>query len=78
MKLPRRFYPFVNTAVLTFMMVVMVTGVATVANLGLASGLLLAWFKTWLLAWPIAWATALLWAPWARKITRCLAEEPGC
>jgi hypothetical protein len=63
--------------VLTAVMVMMVTLVATLSNRGAGDGLLLAWGKAWLMSWPIAWATALLWGPWARKLARLLAEEPG-
>jgi len=77
MKIPRRFYPMVHIAVLTSVMVLVVTGVATLVNVGLAGGMAFIWFKTWLMSWPIAWATALLWGPTARRITRILAEDPA-
>ena len=61
MKISRRFYRPVHVAVLTSVMVLMVTLVATLANRGPADGFVFAWLKTWLMSWPIAWTTALLW-----------------
>ena len=76
MKISRRFYHPVLVAVLTSMMVLVVTGVATLVNVGLTGAMPFVWFKTWLMSWPIAWATALLWGPTAKRITGLLTEEP--
>jgi hypothetical protein len=77
MKIPRKFYRPAHVAVLTSMMVLVVTCVATLVNRGLADGFVLSWLTTWLMSWPTAWATALLWGPMANKLTRLVVEEPA-
>ena len=77
MKISRRFYRPVHVAVLTSVMVLMVTLVATLANRGPADGFVFAWLKTWLMSWPIAWTTALLWGGTANTITR-LSGNSAC
>ncbi len=73
MKIPRKFYRPAPVAVLTSMMVLVVTCVATLVNRGLADGFVLSWLTTWLMSWP----TALLWGPMANKLTRLVVEEPA-
>jgi hypothetical protein len=51
------------------MMVLMVTFVVTLLNLGLRADFLAQWGKAYMIAWPIAAATGYLILPLARRAT---------
>jgi hypothetical protein len=67
---------FILAAVMTAVMVFMVTLVVTFINLGLPSDFLKQWAKAYFIAWPIAAGTAFVIMPTARRITdaimRCI------
>lgn len=54
---------------MTAIMVLMVTLVATLVNIGLRSDFLLQWIKAYLVSWPIAAMTGYLVMPAARRFT---------
>jgi hypothetical protein len=56
-------------ALMSSVMVAMVTFIVTVLDLGLRSGFLLKWFKAYLIAWPIAAITAFFIMSPARRLT---------
>src|SRR5262245_3898339 len=56
-------------ALMSSVMVAMVTFIVTVLDLGLRSGFLLKWLKAYLIAWPVAWITAFIIMPPARRLT---------
>jgi len=59
-------------------MALMVTLVATVLNLGLRADFVLLWLKAYAVAWPIATATAFFVLPAARRLTeRIVARLDG-
>ena len=61
-------------------MVLMVTLIVTLLNLGLAPDFLTQWLKAYLLAWPVAASTAFLIMPPARRLTDrlvALMERPA-
>ena len=59
-------------------MVMMVTLLVTVLNLGLHAGFLLQWVKAYFIAWPVAAATAFVIMPAARRLTeRMVARMDG-
>ena len=57
------------SVLMTSVMVLMVTLVATFVNLGFVSGFFGQWMKAYFLGWPIAAATAFVVMPSARRIT---------
>ena len=60
---------FILVTTMTSMMVLMVTMVATLINLGLAPNFLSQWAKSYLVSWPIAAVTGYLVMPSARRFT---------
>jgi hypothetical protein len=60
---------FILGATMSFMMVFMVTLVATYLNLGPRPDFIYQWAKAYVVAWPVAAGTAYLVMPMARRFT---------
>lgn len=54
---------------MTAVMVLVVTLVATLINIGFAPGFFVQWAKSYIVSWPIAAATAYVVMPSARRLT---------
>jgi len=54
---------------MTSVMVLMVTLVATLLNIGLRHDFLFQWIKAYLIGWPIAAVTGYFFMPAARRVT---------
>lgn len=65
--LPKKFAPVLFGLLLSGMMSLLVSGVATWRAIGLDPGFVSGWVSAWLLAWPIAFPAVLLAAPLARR-----------
>ena len=68
---------FILAALMTAVMVCMVTRVVTFINLGLRADFLLQWAKAYLISWPIAAATAFVIMPAARRLTDTIMKKIG-
>jgi nucleoside permease NupC len=68
---------FILAAVMSSMMVVMVTLIVTYLNLGLRPDFLLQWVKAYFIAWPIAAVTGFLVMPMARRATDGIVRMMG-
>lgn len=68
---------FILAALMTAVMVCMVTLVVTFINLGLRADFLVQWGKAYFIAWPIAAITAFLVMPSARRLTDVIMEKIG-
>lgn len=55
--------------VMTSMMVLMVTFVATYLNLGFRADFGWQWFRAWAISWPVAAITGFLVMPFAQRVT---------
>jgi len=60
---------FILAALMSAVMVFMVTLLATFINLGLRPDFVLQWIKAYVIAWPVAAGTAFLVMPTARRAT---------
>jgi hypothetical protein len=60
---------FVLVTTMTALMVLMVTLIATLLNIGLRHDFLFQWLKAYLVGWPIAALTGFFFMPTARRIT---------
>ena len=60
---------FILVTTMTALMVLMVTLIATLLNIGLRHDFILQWFKAYLVGWPIAAVTGFFFMPAARRIT---------
>jgi hypothetical protein len=66
-----------TAALMTIVMVAIVTFVATWLALGLDRGFLWQWAKAFIIAWPIAAATGFLVMPTARRLAERIAGNLG-
>ena len=66
---------FILAAVMTAVMVFMVTLVVTFLNLGLRADFLAQWAKAYFIAWPIAAITAFFVMPPARRVTDAIMKR---
>ncbi len=69
MKIPKKFFPVVFAFFLTSVMVLVVSGITTLLNVGLTPDFLVRWFRAWLLTWCVAFPVAIFVAPLARRLT---------
>jgi hypothetical protein len=68
---------FILAAIMSSMMVFMVTLVVTYVNLGLRPDFLLQWVKAYFIAWPVAATTGFLVMPMARRATDGIVRMMG-
>jgi hypothetical protein len=68
---------FILAAVMSSMMVFMVTLIVTYLNLGLRPDFLLQWVKAYFIAWPVAAVTGFLVMPMARRATDGIVRMMG-
>jgi len=68
MHIPARFAPILFGAILSAIMVAVVSGFVLATTQGLHAGFLSQWAKSALTTWPIAFPTVTLLAPWVRKV----------
>jgi hypothetical protein len=61
---------FILAAMMSAVMVLMVTFLVTWLNLGFQSNFLIEWVKAYFIAWPVAAITAFLIMPTARRLTQ--------
>jgi hypothetical protein len=68
MLVPVRFAPLVFGAVLSAIMVAIVSAFVILTTQGLHAAFAAQWLKSCLTTWPIAFPTVTVVAPWVRKI----------
>lgn len=66
--IPARFAPVLFGLMLSGLMSLIVSGVATVRTLGLAPGFPAQWLLSWLPSWGVAFPTVLVVAPLVRRL----------
>jgi hypothetical protein len=68
MRIPVRFAPIVFGALLSAIMVALVSAFVIAVTQGLHSGFAAQWLKSCATTWPVAFPTVTLVAPWVRRI----------
>ena len=68
MKIPARYGNLLFGAMLSFIMVAIVSGTVVLINQGIDSEFPARWFKGFITAWPIAFPTVLVVAPFVRRV----------
>lgn len=68
MPIPARYAPIVFGALLSAIMVAIVSAFVLVTSQGFHAGLFQQWVKSCLMTWPVAFPTVTLVAPWVRKV----------
>ena len=67
MRIPIRFAPIVFGALLSAIMVAVVSAAVLALNQGIHQGFLAQWIRSSLTTWPIAFPTVTVVAPWVRR-----------
>jgi hypothetical protein len=68
MRIPARFAPILFGAVLSAIMVAIVSAFVLATTQGMHPGLVSQWAKSCATTWPIAFPTVTLLAPWVRRL----------
>jgi hypothetical protein len=68
MRIPNRYSPIVFGALLSAIMVTVVSGIVLALNQGLHQGFLWNWLRSCVTTWPVAFPTVTLVAPWVRRV----------
>lgn len=68
MRIPARFAPIVFGALLSAIMVAIVSAFVLASAQGLQAGFPAKWFKSCMTTWPVAFPTVTLIAPWVRRV----------
>jgi hypothetical protein len=67
MRIPARFAPIVFGALLSAIMVAIVSAFVIASTQGIQHDFLARWLKSCALTWPVAFPTVTLLAPWVRR-----------
>ena len=70
--IPARFAPLAFGFVLSGLMSLLVSGIATVRQAGLSGNVSSLWMSSWLTSWPVAFPVVLVVAPLARRVVQRL------
>jgi hypothetical protein len=68
MQIPARFAPLLFSAILSAIMVCIVSGFVLITSQGIRPGFFQQWFTSCISTWPIAFPTVAVVAPWVRRI----------
>ena len=68
MRIPARYAPLVFGAVLSSIMVGIVSAFVLLITQGLSDAFLFRWLRSCLMTWPVAFPTVTIVAPWVRKL----------
>ncbi|MEW6331705.1 MAG: DUF2798 domain-containing protein [Pseudomonadota bacterium] len=68
MRIPSRFAPVLFGALLSTIMVGIVSAFVLATSRGIDAGFPAQWLRSCLTTWPVAFPTVLLVAPWVRRV----------
>lgn len=68
MRVPARYSPLVFGALLSAIMVAIVSAFVLATARGIDSGFVAQWLKSCATTWPVAFPTVTLVAPWVRRV----------
>jgi hypothetical protein len=68
MRIPARFAPILFGAMLSIIMVGLVSAFVIAITQGIHGGFAVQWFRSCLTTWPVAFPTVTLVAPWVRRV----------
>ena len=72
MRIPARFAPILFGALLSIIMVGLVSAFVIATTQGIHAGFAVQWFRSCATTWPVAFPTVTLVAPWVRRVVRYL------
>jgi hypothetical protein len=68
MRIPARFAPLLFSALLSAIMVCIVSAFVLISTQGLQPGLAAQWLRSCMTTWPVAFPTVAVVAPWVRRL----------
>lgn len=68
MRIPARFAPILFGALLSVIMVAIVSAFVLATSQGIQPGFAAQWLKSCMTTWPVAFAAVTLVAPWVRQV----------
>lgn len=68
MSIPARFAPLLFSALLSAIMVCIVSAFVLTSTQGLHAGLPAQWLRSFVTTWPVAFPTVAIVAPWVRRL----------
>jgi len=74
-KLASHWAPALFGLLLSGLMSLLVSSIATLRAIGLAEGFAVMWATAWLSAWLVAFPAVLVVAPWARRVVALLVHS---
>ncbi len=77
MRIPVQYAPILFGALLSAIMVGLVSAFVLSFTQGIHPGFAAQWFKSCLTTWPVAFPTVTLIAPWVRRIVERLTGQTG-
>ena len=77
MRIPARLAPLMFGALLSAIMVAVVSAFVLATTRGLHAGFVADWLRSCVTTWPVAFPTVTLVAPWVRRIVAGFTERPG-
>jgi phosphotransferase system glucose/maltose/N-acetylglucosamine-specific IIC component len=77
MRIPARLAPILFSAILSAIMVCIVSAFVLAISQGFHSGFVTQWIKSCVTTWPIAFPTVAIVAPWVRGIVNRLTTQPA-
>lgn len=75
--MPARFAPILFGLILSLLMSLLVSGVATLHNAGLGDGFFKIWINAWLPSWLVAFPVVLVVAPVTRRLVGLRVTTPA-
>lgn len=79
MQVPARYAPLLFSALLSGIMVCIVSGFVLLMSRGLQPGFFALWVRSCLTTWPVAFPTVAVVAPWVRRLVSrwTMPERPA-
>jgi len=74
MRIPARYAPILFGALLSAIMVAIVTAFVLVTSQGLHPGFVGQWARSCITTWPVAFVSVTVLAPWVRKVVARITE----
>ncbi len=68
MRIPARYAPILFSALLSIIMVSIVSAFVLVISQGIRSGFAAQWLKSCVTTWPVAFIAVAIVAPWVRRV----------
>jgi hypothetical protein len=73
--IPKKYGPMLFSLLLSGLMSLLVSGIATFRAVGLPDDIIGLWFSAWLTAWLVAFPAVMLVAPLTQRIVRSVVAE---